>query len=94
MSRTDWQVYILECNDGSLYTGIARDLEARLSAHNNGSGAKYTRGRGPVKLLYQESAADRSTALRREALLKRLSRADKLELTRQFLPGHTAATTG
>jgi putative endonuclease len=83
MSQTDWQVYILECNDGSLYTGIARDLEARISAHNNGSGAKYTRGRRPVKLLYQEHAADRSTALQREALLKRLSRADKLELTRQ-----------
>lgn len=83
MSRTDWQVYILECSDGSLYTGIARDLEARIIAHNNGSGAKYTRGRGPVKLLYQECAADRSAALQREALLKRLSRADKLELTRQ-----------
>jgi len=85
MSRTDWQVYILECADGSLYTGIARDLETRLTAHNNGSGAKYTRGRGPVKLVYQESAADRSTALRREALLKRLPRADKLELTQQIL---------
>jgi len=93
MSPTDWQVYILECADGSLYTGIARDLEARITAHNAGSGAKYTRGRGPVKLMYQESAADRSTALRREALLKRLSRADKLELTRQLLQQH-ASTTG
>jgi len=80
MSQTDWQVYILECADGSLYTGIARDLEARITAHNSGSGAKYTRGRGPVKLVYHESAADRSTALQREALLKRLSRADKLDL--------------
>ena len=93
MSQTDWQVYILECNDGSLYTGIARDLEARISAHNNGSGAKYTRGRRPVKLLYQEHAPDRSTALQREALLKRLSRADKLELTRQW-PRQHATTTG
>ena len=92
MSRTDWQVYILECADGSLYTGIARDLEARISAHNNGSGAKYTRGRGPVQLLYQESAADRSTALRREALLKRLSRAAKLDLTRQLLRQHSPTT--
>jgi putative endonuclease len=82
MNPADWQVYILECADGSLYTGIARDLEARIVAHNNGTGAKYTRGRGPVKLLYQEAAVDRSTALRREALLKRLSRADKLHLTR------------
>jgi putative endonuclease len=93
MSRTDWQVYILECADGSLYTGIARDLESRIAAHNNGSGAKYTRGRGPVKLLYQESATNRSTALRREALLKRLSRSDKLELTRELLP-KLAPTTG
>lgn len=82
MNPADWQVYILECADGSLYTGIARDLEARIAAHNNGTGAKYTRGRGPVKLLYQESAVDRSAALRREALLKRLSRAAKLNLTR------------
>jgi putative endonuclease len=93
MSRTDWQVYILECADGSLYTGIARDLESRIAAHNNGSGAKYTRGRGPVKLLYQESATNRSTALRREALLKRLSRSDKLELTRELLP-KLVPTTG
>ncbi len=82
MNPADWQVYILECADGSLYTGIARDVEARIAAHNNGTGAKYTRGRGPVKLLYQESAVDRSAALRREALLKRLSRAAKLDLTR------------
>jgi putative endonuclease len=82
MNPADWQVYILECADGSLYTGIARDLEARIAAHNNGTGAKYTRGRGPVKLLYQEAAVDRSTALRREALLKRLSRVAKLDLTR------------
>jgi putative endonuclease len=93
MSRTDWQVYILECADGSLYTGIARDLESRISAHNNGNGAKYTRGRGPVKLLYHECAADRSAALRREVLLKRLTRADKLKLTRQ-IPRQRAPTTG
>jgi len=77
-----WHVYILECADGSLYTGIARNLDARIAAHNNGTGAKYTRGRGPVKLLYQEPADDRSTALRREALLKQLSRAEKLKLLR------------
>jgi putative endonuclease len=92
MSQTDWQVYILECADGSLYTGIARDLEARITAHNSGSGAKYTRGRGPVKLVYHESAADRSTALQREALLKRLSRSEKLELTRELLPKHVPTT--
>ena len=82
MISDGWQVYILECADGSLYTGIARNLDARIAAHNNGTGAKYTRGRGPVKLLYQEPADDRSTALRREALLKQLSRAEKLQLIR------------
>lgn len=82
MIATGWQVYILECADGSLYTGIARDLDARIAAHNNGTGAKYTRGRGPVKLLYNEPADDRSTASRREALLKQLSRAEKLQLIR------------
>jgi putative endonuclease len=92
MSRTDWQVYIVECADGSLYTGIARDLESRISAHNNGNGAKYTRGRAPVKLMYHECAADRSAALRREALLKRLTRADKLKLTRQIPRQHTTTT--
>jgi putative endonuclease len=80
VSSSGWHVYILECADGSLYTGIARDLEARLVAHNSGSGAKYTRGRRPVRLLYQETAVDRGSALRREALLKKLSRADKLQL--------------
>ena len=82
MTPAGWHVYILECADGSLYTGIARNLDTRIAAHNHGTGAKYTRGRGPVKLLYQEPAADRSTALRREALLKQLSRAEKLQLIR------------
>jgi putative endonuclease len=92
MSAANWQVYILECADGSLYTGIARDLQARIAAHNNGTGAKYTRGRGPVKLLHHEPAPDRSTALRREALLKQLSRAAKLQLTRQKSPRYTSTT--
>jgi putative endonuclease len=80
MSSSPWHVYILECADGSLYTGVARDLNDRIAAHNDGSGAKYTRGRRPVKLRYHEQAADRSAALRREALLKKLSRTDKLQL--------------
>ncbi|MEJ2139242.1 MAG: GIY-YIG nuclease family protein [Gammaproteobacteria bacterium] len=77
---TEWQVYILECADGSLYTGIARNLDERIAAHNNGTGAKYTRGRRPVKLVYQENATSRSIALRREITIKKLPRADKLRL--------------
>jgi len=80
--QDSWQVYILECADGSLYTGIARDLERRLSQHNGqlAGGPRYTRGRRPVRLRWSESAADRSLALRREAAIKRLSRALKLAL--------------
>ena len=75
-----WQVYILRCADNTLYTGITCDIESRLEAHNNGTGAKYTRGRLPVRLIYQETAADRGSALRREDAIKRLSRAEKLAL--------------
>lgn len=73
-------VYILRCADGTLYTGITDDIERRLAAHNSGKGAKYTRGRGPVELVYREEAADKSAALRRELAIKRLSRAEKLAL--------------
>jgi predicted GIY-YIG superfamily endonuclease len=76
----DWQVYIIECADGSLYTGIARDVIARIATHNNGVGAKYTRGRLPVQLIYQEDAPDRATASRREHEIKALSRDAKLML--------------
>ncbi len=77
-----WTVYLLQCADGTLYTGIARDLPRRLSQHNGeiAGGPKYTRGRRPVQLLWQAEAADRSLALRREAAIKRLSRRDKLAL--------------
>ena len=76
-----WTVYILRCNDGSLYTGITTDLAARIDAHNNGTGAKYTRPRRPVHLHYAEPAADRSAASKREHQIKRLSRQAKLKLT-------------
>ena len=75
-----WIVYILECADGSLYTGITNDLEKRLAAHNAGEGAKYTRSRTPVVGRYQEKCADKSAALKREIEIKRLSRAEKLAL--------------
>lgn len=75
-------VYILRCGDGTLYTGCTNDLARRLAAHSAGRGAKYTRARLPVALVYQEPAADRSQALRREAAIKALPRAQKLALIR------------
>ena len=73
-------VYILRCADGTLYTGITNDVPRRLAAHNSGRGAKYTRGRGPVELVYREACGEKSAALRREAAVKRLSREEKLRL--------------
>ncbi len=73
-------VYLLRCGDGSLYTGWTNNLPARLAAHRSGSGAKYTRSRLPVELVYAEECATRSEALRREAAIKRLPRAAKLAL--------------
>ncbi|MGF1546230.1 MAG: GIY-YIG nuclease family protein [Thiotrichales bacterium] len=77
-----WFVYILRCADGTLYTGITTDLARRIEAHNAGGrhGARYTLGRRPVALAYCETATDRSAATRREAALKRLSRAAKWAL--------------
>ena len=73
-------VYILQCADGTLYTGWTTDLERRLQAHNSGQGAKYTRGRRPVTVVYHEEQPTRSVAQRREAAIRRLSRADKLKM--------------
>ena len=75
-----WVLYILECKDGTLYTGITDDLERRIKAHNSGKGAKYTRGRGPLILRYQEPCPDKSSALRREREIKALPRKEKLAL--------------
>ena len=72
-----WWVYILECRDGTLYTGCTDDVPRRLAAHNAGRGAKYTRSRTPVLLRYREEQPDRSAALRREAAIKRLTRTEK-----------------
>ena len=77
-----WAVYVLRCGDGTLYTGATRDLERRLGQHRAGRGARYTRSRLPVSLVYREAARDRGAALRREAALKRLTRAEKLRLVR------------
>lgn len=75
-----WYLYILRCGDGSLYTGITTDVEKRLEAHKSGKGAKYTRGRGPLELVYREECGDHSAALRRELEVKALSREDKLKM--------------
>ena len=79
----DW-VYMLACGDGTLYTGWTNDLRRRLAAHRAGRGAKYTRGRAPLRLVYAEACADRSAALRREAAIKSLPRAKKLALAAQW----------
>ena len=73
-------VYILRCKDGSLYTGWTNDLEHRLAMHSNGRGAKYTRGRGPLELVYSEELPDKEAALRRECAIKKLRREQKLAL--------------
>ncbi len=78
--KVQWFVYILRCADESLYTGITSNLNRRLTAHNSGRGAKYTRGRGPHELVYSEACGDRSTASKREYAIKALSRKDKISL--------------
>ena len=77
---SNWIVYILQCADGTLYTGITNDLAHRIKEHENGTGAKYTRGRAPFTLLYTETHASRSQALKREARIKSFDRAAKLQL--------------
>ena len=73
-------MYVVACADGTLYTGIARDVAARIAAHEAGKGARYTRGRGPLTLLLKRRCATHGTALRLEWALKRLSREEKLAL--------------
>ncbi|AOR22480.1 GIY-YIG nuclease family protein [Clostridium taeniosporum] len=77
-------VYILECSDKTLYTGWTNDLEKRVKMHSLGKGAKYTRGRTPVKLLYYEIFEDKKEAMKREYRIKRLTRLQKEELIRNF----------
>ena len=77
-----WYVYILRCGDGTLYTGATDDVDRRLAAHRAGRGAKYTRGRGPLELVYVEEQLDKSAALRREWEIKRLRREQKEQMIR------------
>lgn len=75
-----WFVYLLRCGDGSLYCGITDDVQRRLEAHAAGKGAKYTRGRGPLELVYTEACESHSDALKREIAIKRMNRREKLAL--------------
>lgn len=79
-----WVLYILECGDGTLYTGVTDCLERRLAAHRAGKGAKYTRGRGPLTLRYLQQCEDRSHALREEIRIKRLPKQKKLRLCLEY----------
>jgi len=81
-SQAHWHVYILRCADQTLYTGIATEVGARVLKHNTGKGAKYTRGRLPVTLVYQEQMGSHSDALKREHAIKRLPLAKKRRLLR------------
>lgn len=75
--ENSWQLYILRCADGTLYTGIAVDVEKRFAAHSSGRGAKYTRGRGPLELVYRENCGSHSNALKREYSMKQLTKQEK-----------------
>jgi predicted GIY-YIG superfamily endonuclease len=75
-----WWVYLLRCGDGTLYCGVALDVAARLKQHEEGRGARYTRGRGPLELVFREACGTRSQALRREREIKAFSRAKKTAL--------------
>lgn len=79
-----WAVYILECSDGSFYTGISNNVEARINTHNASKGAKYTKSRLPVTLVFQENILTKSESLRREIEIKKLTRKKKMELIDAF----------
>ncbi|MCE3233295.1 MAG: Excinuclease subunit domain protein [Rickettsiaceae bacterium] len=81
MPQQNWFIYILQCADGTLYTGITTDVERRLSEHESGKGAKYTRGRGPLKIIYTETHENRSAASVREAEIKSMDKNRKLLLS-------------
>jgi putative endonuclease len=77
-------VYMLRCRDGSLYTGITNDLKKRMEQHSRGRGSKYVRARRPFRLVYTEDAGDKSSALKREIEIKRLSRQEKIRLLNTY----------
>lgn len=81
--EANWYLYILRCKDGTLYTGITTDIFRRLEEHRSGRGAKYTRGRGPLELVYEENCGSHSDALKRELEIKSISRREKEQLILQ-----------
>lgn len=85
-AENSWFVYLLRCADDSLYTGITNDVERRCQQHNAGTASRYTRSRLPVELVYRESQASRSLALKRELAIKRLTRQKKEALIRECVP--------
>ena len=87
-----WCVYLIRCGDGTLYAGMTNDLERRIAAHESGRGARYTRGRGPLTVVHVERKRSRSSALKREAALKRLDRRAKLDLLAPAAGGGLGAT--
>ena len=88
-SPRGWRVYLLRCRDGTLYAGATNDLASRVARHAAGKGARYTRSRLPVELVWSVRVRGRSAALRREAAVKRLSRAEKLGLVEGATMGRT-----
>lgn len=87
-----WIVYILQCADGTLYTGITNDVERRMSEHEAGQGAKYTKGRGPFQLVYNEICKDRGFASKREIEIKSLNKDQKLRLISRHATVRAAST--
>lgn len=86
MKAVSWSVYLLRCKDGSLYCGISNDLNARLKKHNDGTGAKYTRGRGPVELVWKKRMKTPTDARKKEAEIKKLKKIQKESLIAQKMP--------
>ena len=85
MDKDIWYVYMVRCSDETLYTGITNDLEKRIEAHNSGkNGARYTRSRGPVKLVYLEEAGTKSVAAKLEYKIKKMTREKKMKLVSNF----------
>ena len=82
MENENWYVYILLCRDGTLYTGITNDIKKRMLAHEKGKGAKYTKGRGPFKLVYKNIFNNQSMAMKEENRIKKLSKVQKLKLVK------------
>jgi putative endonuclease len=79
-----WHVYIIKCKSNKLYTGITNNIERRLAKHNSGKGGRFTRSWKPVKLIYSKKVRNRSSALKKEAAIKKLNRNEKLDLVKKY----------